>query len=192
MSALLLGYGTLLLKGSLGNSIGKASAQSKEVIPVVVRDHRRLFNVRPTHYQSSFKLSQRGIENAALNVEYAPSCSLNALGFAVNEEELKALDQRERYYVRQSAPMYTFESGEPLGTGEINVAPPDSPLVERDVAKLMPLWRDVVWARLGAYRISGRFGQYYDETTFLCDGQTRVIDVFREQLKDISDVEVPE
>jgi hypothetical protein len=192
MSALLLGYGTLLSQGSLGDSIGKASAQCKEVIPVVVPDYRRLFNLRPTHYQPSFKLSHRGIENAALNVEYARGCSLNALGFVVTEEELKKLDLRERYYGRQSAPMFAFESGESLGAGEIYVAAPDSPLVERDIGRLMPLWRDVVLARRGAYRISERFGQYYDETTYLCDGQTRVIDVYREHLKDIGNVEVIE
>ena len=46
-------------------------------------------------------------------------------------------------------------------------------------------------ARAGAYGISEAFGRMYDETTFLADGRTLMIDVYRELLKDTSDVEMP-
>ena len=55
----------------------------------------------------------------------------------------------------------------------------------------MPLWRDVVWARVGAYRISDEFGRMFDATTYLADGTTPVVDAYREHLRDISDVEMP-
>jgi hypothetical protein len=55
----------------------------------------------------------------------------------------------------------------------------------------MPLWRDVVWGRTGAYQLSEAFGAFFDETTFLGDGTTRVLDVYRDLLADTSDVPPP-
>lgn len=66
---LLVGYGTLLYRGSLGQSIGATVAESKPSVPVIVRNYKRLFNVRPEHYQSSHKLNDAGIELGAMNVE---------------------------------------------------------------------------------------------------------------------------
>lgn len=185
----LVGYGTLLHQGSLGNTIGQDSARSKRIVPVVVRDYRRLFNLRPTHYESSAKLSEAGIEDAAMNVEPAPGARFNALAFSVTPDELTDLDQRERYYSRHTRPLIEFDTGAPLGEGHFYVG--DEPYLERDTTKLMPLWRDIVWARDGAYRVSKKFGEMYDATTYLADGRTRMIDVYRELLKDTSDVPPP-
>ena len=101
----LVGYGTLLNRGSLGNSIGQEAAGTKRILPAVVHHYRRLFNLRPTHYDTSHRLSQAGIENAAMNVESSQGSSFNGLAFSVTREELAVLDQRERYYVRQVAPL---------------------------------------------------------------------------------------
>ena len=62
---------------------------------------------------------------------------------------------------------------------------------ERDIEKLMPLWRDIVWARTGAYRIGETFGRCYDETTYLADGRTLVIDRYRDVIEEVEDVELP-
>ena len=187
----LVGYGTLLNQGSLGNSIGQDEAESKRIVPAVVHGYRRLFNIRPTHYVSSHKLSADGIENAAMNVEPAEDASFNGLAFSVTPEELAALDKRERYYVRKTAPLLEFGSGKELGEGHFYIGEDDSPFLERHPDLLMPLWRDIVWARAGAYGISEAFGRMFDETTFLADGRTPMIDVYRELLEDTSDVEMP-
>jgi hypothetical protein len=110
----------------------------------------------------------------------------------VTEEELVALDRREPYYERQSAPIYDFESGEALGEGFFYAAALDAPWVERDPAKLLPFWRDVVWARSGAYRISEAFGRMYDATTYLADGRSLMVERYRGVLEDTKDVDIPE
>jgi hypothetical protein len=188
----LVGYGTLLHRGSLGQSIGRASAQKKRALPVLVRGYRRLFNLRPTHYTTSFKLNREPIENAAMNVEPAPGESFNGIAFEVTPEELEALDRRERYYRRVSAPAYHFHSGEPLGEAHFYCSEPEAIWIVRDTAKLMPLWRDIVWARTGAYRLGEAFGRCYDQTTYLADGRTLMIDRYREVIDEVDDVELPE
>jgi hypothetical protein len=189
----LIGYGTLLHRGSLGRSIGQDSAARKRIVPVVVRGYRRLFNLRPTHYETSHKLHAEPIENAAMNVEPADTdtAHFNGLGFTVTLEELRALDARERYYSRKPVPIHHFETNELVGEGHLYVSDPDADWIERDPAKLMPLWRDIVWARTGAYRVSESFGRCYDETTYLADGSSLVSDRYREVLDDTSDVELP-
>ncbi len=189
---LLVGYGTLLHRGSLGHSIGQDRASRKGIVPVLVRGYRRLFNLRPTHYDTSHKLHREPIENAAMNVEPADAASFNGLGFAVTREELEALDEREHYYGRTSIPIHHFETGELVGEGHFYVAEPDADWIERDPAKLMPLWRDIVWARTGAYGVSEAFGRCYDETTYLADGRSLMVDRYRDVLDDTSDVPPPD
>jgi len=185
----LVGYGTLLHQGSLGNTIGQDSAGAKRIVPVVVSGYRRLFNLRPTHYESSAKFSDAGIEDAAMNVERADGAQFNALAFSVTAQELADLDERERYYSRESSELIEFGTGASLGEGHFYVG--DDPYLESDPEKLMPLWRDIVWARSGAYRVGEEFGAMYDATTYLADGRTLMIDVYRDLLKDTSDVEMP-
>lgn len=191
MQSYLVGYGTLLLRGSLGHSIGQDSASTREVTPVTVEGYRRLFNLRPTHYPTSHKLHRAPIENAALNVEPAEGAQFNGLAFSVGPDELEALDERERYYRRVSVPLRHFETGEEMGEGEVYASLLDAPWIERSITKLMPLWRDIVWSRVGAYRIGPAFGEHLDDTTYLADGLTRMVDVYREVLDDIDDVEIP-
>jgi hypothetical protein len=191
MSRLVIGYGTLLLKASLSTSVGQRSAHGKSYVPVIVPGFRRLFNLRPEHYRSTAKLSTGGIECAALNVEPDPGCYLNAVAFEVSDEELEALDKRERNYSRITVQMLSFDDGQAFGQGDIYSAPLDSPFLIRDLSRLLPSWRDVVWARLGACQLGEKFGEDFDRTTYLGDGSTRMIDVYRPYLADVSDVEIP-
>jgi hypothetical protein len=179
---LLVGYGTLLYRGSLGQSIGATAAQSRPVTPVIVRDYKRLFNVRPEHYQSTHKLNPAGIELGAMNVEPSSGSSFNALVIQVNALELEILDQRERYYRRATAMVHDFSTGEPLALGHLYAADPGSNWVDCDIRRLLPRWQDIVWARTGAYAINQAFGQYYDATTYLADGETLMIDYYRRHL----------
>jgi len=173
---LLIGYGTLLYRPSLGHTIGDEAGNSIEMLPVVVEGYQRLFNLRPDHYLplTSSVLGDGGIENAAMNVEPAPGHSFNGLAFTVDYEQLPDLDRRESYYLRKRVRLRHFDSGEWMGEGWVYSSEPDARWIERDPAALLPLWRDIEWAREGAYRISERFGEYFDETTFLGDGTTLV------------------
>ena len=179
MSVQIVGYGTLLYRASLGGSIGAEAATEKPMVPVLVRGYKRLFNLRPTHYDTSFKVSAEPIENGALNVEPCPECDFNGLAFAASAKELAALDDRERYYERQSVLLYAFEGGQCLGEGFVYASRPDAPWIERDPACLLPLWRDIVWCRTGAYAVGERFGRHFDRTTHLADGQTVVVDRYQ-------------
>jgi cation transport regulator ChaC len=182
-ATLLVGYGTLLNRRSLGDSIGQDSAGAKEVIPVIVHGYRRLFNLRPDHYESSFRLGTAAIENAAANLEEASGNRFNGLAFPVTTDELEALDERERYYERRQVTLHAFDTGELIGEGHAYVSLPDARWIERDPTRLMPLWRDIVWSRGGAYRVGERFGRVYDETTLLADGTTLLIDSYRDLLE---------
>jgi hypothetical protein len=188
---LLVGYGTLLYRGSLGHSIGATPAESKPIIPVVVRDYKRLFNLRPEHYQSSNKLDVAGIELGAMNVEPSTGSSFNAVAMPVSVLELDILDRRERYYRRVAVPVHDFSTGEPVGVGHVYAADLGSHWLDRDVVRLLPRWQDIVWARTGAYAISHDFGQYYDATTYLADGETLMIDFYRHHLPNADDLALP-
>lgn len=179
---LLVGYGTLLYRASLGHTIGETPAGERAMVPVVVENFRRLFNLRPDHYQSSELWGVPGIENGAMNVEPAAGIALNGLAFRVAPAELERLDRRERYYRRVEVELRRFDDGEPLGRGQIYSSRPDERWIERAPAVLLPLWRDVVWARAGAYAIGRRFGRMFDRTTYLADGATLVVDRYRDHL----------
>ena len=185
----IIGYGTLLLRASLGSSIGQSRATQKPLRPVTVDGYIRLFNIRPDHYPSSNKFGASDIERAAMNVEPSPDHSFNGVAFETTLEELESLDHREAPYERVVVPMRDFDSGEPDGEGHLYVGL--DPWITRDPTLLLPLWRDVVWGRTGAYELGEGFGERFDQTTYLGDGEARVIDVYRELLHDTSDVDMP-
>jgi hypothetical protein len=188
----LVGYGTVLHRRSLGHSIGRESADGKSVLPVRVRGYRRLFNLRPTHYATSFKLSRDPIENAATNVEPAPGESFKRPRIRSDARRAPSARPKRAVLPRKTAPIYQFDSGALLGDGHFDVSEPDASWIVRGVEKLMPLRRDVVWARVGPYGIGEAFGRCYDETTYLADGRTLVIDRYREVIDDVGDVHFPE
>ena len=187
MSVLIVGYGTLLNTGSLAQAIGDSTAEGKSYLPVVVRNYRRLFNLRPEHYETSSKISQKPIEMAAMNVEPAAGQRFNGLAFYTKPEELASLDERERYYERHVVEIFSFETNEMIGEGYTYVVPLDSKLLSRDLAELLPRWKDIELAREGAYRISTTFGKMFDDTTFLADGETLMSDYYKEHLVDYSE-----
>jgi len=182
MGKLLVGFGTLLYRASVGDTIGRDQAEEKSMRPVVVKDHKRLFNLRPTHYESSAKLTTSGIENGAMNVEPASGHFFNALAFPVTDEELDRLDERERYYQRHTVELFDFETDELIGEGMVYMSDPNESWIERDACRLLPLWRDIVWARTGSYAVSEQFGETFDQTTFLADGKTLVVDRYADWL----------
>lgn len=174
-----VGFGTLLDKGSLGQTIGQDSAQNKSFLPVIVKGYKRLFNLRPDHYEPGLKFSAEPIELAAANVEPSRAHEFNGLAFRVDESEFSELDKRERYYKRHEVDIYDFFSNAHIGKGFTYSSELDARWIIRDNALLLPLWRDIVLARNGAYTIDMAFGKKYDDTTYMADGETSVIEYYR-------------
>ncbi len=177
-----IGYGTLLYRASVERTIGRPVGGAREMLPVRVHGFRRLFNMRPGHYDASDLWGRPDVENGAMNVEPAAAELFNGLALRVGPEELGRLDRRESDYERLRVEARDFETGEPLGTGHVYSSRPDAPWIECDPERLLPLWRDVVWARAGAYGISRQFGEAFDRTTYLADGRTLVADRYRDHL----------
>lgn len=181
----LIGYGTLLYNASLASSIGKSAVTKKIYIPVIVDGYIRTFNLRARHYSPSHMFESGGEERAAMNVEPSTNHSFNGIAFQITDRELELLDKREIYYERHVVPIRTFESGKIIAKGNIYVGL--EPWIIRDPQKLMPLWRDVIWGRTGAYQIGERFGQYFDKTTYISDNKVLVVDKYRKFLENIND-----
>lgn len=180
----IVGYGTLLYAESLQKTIGE-SIREKKYIPVFIKGFKRLFNVLPTHYKPSYKITELPHEKAAANVIISETDELNGLAFEVSESELDDLDRREKSYQRCEAQMFDFNAGEFMGSGFIYSAAMDSDRVTKDT-KFLPDWEDIAFARTGAYRYGQSFGETYDKTTFLVDGVTRVIDYYKDYLEELN------
>jgi hypothetical protein len=181
---LIVGYGTLLLRESAGRTIGEDRAAETDFLPVTVPGYRRLYNLAPPHYKPAFTLTDEPRELSAANIEPAEGAFFNGLAFAVSDEEISLLDRREGIYERKEVALLDFVSGEKLGTGFVYVAPPDCGLICRDTEELLPHFRDVVFARVGSYRISRSFGEAFDATSFLADGVTPLLSLYRDLLAD--------
>lgn len=185
----IVGYGTLLLHESLGDTVSQENAKKKKFKPIIVKNYRRLFNLLPDHYEADNRLRDDNTEIGAANVEPAEGLQFNGLSFEAFAEDLEQLDGRERYYKRSVVPHYDFETGEHLGECHVYESPLDARWLVRDNDKLLPLWRDIVYARVGAYRISEAFGKMYDQTTYLADGKTLMIDFYKEHLNTLEDLD---
>ena len=184
---LLLGYGTLLDRASLVRTVGEPALE-RPLTPAVVPGYRRLFDVRPEDYEPSHRLSPRPIEAAALNIEPASGAWLNGVVVAVSGTDLEALDVREAGYRRIRVAVRSYPEGTPVGEAFTYLAPSDAPEICRDPSRLMPRWRDVLVARAGAYAVGKAFGEMFDRTTYLADGQTLMIEVYGPHLPEPGDV----
>jgi hypothetical protein len=181
----MVGFGTLLLQESLNDTV------SKEVkinyTPVIVKNYRRLFNLLPDHYKADNRLRSDFTETGAHNIEPAKGFYFNGLSFDADAADLENLDKRERYYKRSEVPYFDFDTGKELGLCHVYESPLEARWIQRDINKLLPLWRDIVYARVGAYRISESFGKMYDETTYLADGYTLMVGFYKNYLDKLTD-----
>ncbi len=209
----IVGYGTLLSRASLARTVGEGAARRARFLPVRVRGYRRLFNLRPDHYEPSLHDSSEPIEAAAANLERREEAHFNGVLFTLDPLALDALHQRERYYDRvrvqvEPVPSWDSPSEELESNGAeappdgflptealIYVGRPDTPWVEPWLGagpeRLLPLWRDIVLARGAAYRIGPEFGEGYDATTYLADGSTLVAEWYGNALPDPFDATLP-
>lgn len=180
------GYGTLLYTGSLNRSLRREPAgDSRELVtyrPYTASGYQRLFNLRAAHYQPSHRISEGGIEMGAANIRKQPDHAFNGLCFYVNDEELRALDERERYYRRIKAPFLDFESGSLIDHGYLYVlTDAHRDLLHTSPLTLLPQYSDIAMARTGCYAISDAFGLAYDNNTYLADGTSRAMAYYARQ-----------
>lgn len=185
---ILAGFGTLLLQESLGDTVGKDGSKTKKFTPIIIKNYQRLFNLLPDHYKAVNHLRQDETEIGAANIQPLEGACFNALCFETTAEELENLDKRERYYTRILVPYFDFETGAAMGHCHIYQSPLDARWLRGNIKELLPLWRDIVYARVGAYRVSEAFGKMYDATTYLADGQTLMIDYYKDYLKELEDL----
>jgi len=189
MKIRLVGFGTLLLQESLGDTV-KGERKFK---PIIVKNYRRLFNLLPDHYEETYQhdnhLRDNWTEKGAANIEPAEGIHFNGLSFEADSADLENLDKRERYYKRSIVPHYDFYTGEHLGECHVYESPLDARWLVRDTDKLLPLWRDLVYARVGAYRWGDDFGKMYDQTTYLADGKTLAVDYYKNHLDALQDLD---
>lgn len=183
---LLVGYGTLLNRASMRKTVG-SSAQDKAFLPVIIPDFRRLFNLVPDTYTPSFRLRKEPVEVAAANVQGAEGEALNGLAVSVTSQELTALDERERFYERVEVEVLSFPERKPLGRAFAYSASPSSRWVRMEDETLLPRWKDVMLARNGAYAVSQAFGEMYDTTTFLADGHTPILELYKDILSELEE-----
>jgi len=183
MASYIVGYGTLLYTDSVGDTLG-SSARRKLYLPVMIHGFKRLFNLLPSHYNPSYKISKMPVEKAAANIIVSAGSSFNGLAFEVNQAELAEIDRRESHYLRLETIMYDFVHGEPMGKAFVySAVEKEAPIT--DDAYYLPDWEDISWARTGAYRHGERFGEMYDQTTYLADGKTLVVERYNDYLNQL-------
>lgn len=182
----LVGFGTLLLQESLGDTISNKS--KKKITPIIIKNYKRLFNLLPDHYEANNFLRTDKTEKGAANIEPAEGMLFNGLSFEADINDLEHLDKRERYYKRSIVPYFSFKTGEKLGVCHVYESPINARWIVRKNADLLPLLRDIVYARVGAYRISEAFGKMYDATTYLADGKTLMIDYYKDYINELEDL----
>ena len=183
MAVFIVGYGTLLYRKSVGDTIGH-SAKEKAYHPVIVKGYKRVFNLLPSHYEPSYRISDQPVERAAANIVSCEGALFNGLAFEVSDDELTEIDRRESHYDRIEVIIYDFESRNAIGNGYVYTANTERATLTDD-ARFLPDWIDISWARTGAYRISPDFGLMYDQTTFLADCRTAVVERYAPYLDEL-------
>lgn len=145
-----VGYGSLMSHDSLRETIG-----DKRFIPVLVKGYKRIFDINRI----------KGENSDILNLEKSPKSKFNAIMFSVSDKELEKLRKREEGYELEQIPVYHFKSKDKLGNCFV--------FVDRiDLDKTMlPSKSYFLLCREAAYHINKKFGQVWDETTFVSTGE---------------------
>ena len=106
-----IGYGSLIHPDSLKRTV--PHLQVDQIKPVRVVGYRRLFNLASMKaWNSAMPLRQSA---AVLNVEVDSDAEFGGVAFPVDENGLRALDQREFMYKRISGvECVEFSTGEPV------------------------------------------------------------------------------
>lgn len=108
--------------------------------------------------------------------------SVNGVLFSVHKEDLKKIDKREnvpKLYTREKVkvhPLHTQDDTPEYAWVYLKNEP-----VNNKGKNILPYWKDLVYARRAAYNVSNDFGEFFDQTTYLCDRETLVADLYKKK-----------
>ncbi len=147
-----VGYGSLLSHRSFHPS----EKDAKILGAVIVKGYKRIFDI-----------SESGKNSDVLNVEKSSGSEFNGILFEVDERELGKLSDREDWYNFEPVKVYDFKTKKPLGKALVCV----DHYLFIDKRKELPAKDYFILCREAAYHLSGEFGKFWDETTFLSNGE---------------------
>ncbi len=143
-----VGYGSLMSHKSLEKTV-----ENKHFKPVIVKGYKRVFNI---------------IEAGdVLNLKKNKNSRFNGVLFRVNEKELKKIRRREKGYSLEQTWAYNFLNGKKLCKCFIVI----DHLFFIDKRRRKPNKGYFVLCREAAYHISKKFGEYWDNTTYISTGE---------------------
>lgn len=159
-----IGYGSFLDEVSLSKTIKPRPARL-----VWVRGYRRIFNLKPSRMKL-YHIGGEGIKVAVANIEPAEDAKVNGVVLDVDQDELQKLMIRQQSYRIKELPYYDYETGEVLGKAMVFIGNKifRSQRIIEDYFLPIPSYLKMV--RDAAYRISGKFGKDFDDTTYIADG----------------------
>lgn len=167
----MIGYGSLMNSLSATKTLAKKSNGDHQ--PVTVHGVKRVFNYEmPERFKTAWKVPNGAKESAALNAFVTgDECDvINGVLVTVDIDEISGLRLREEDYdlVRVQFAAWGTKSGSD-GTAYILSAPSTSKYVRSDIE---PVPEYLELCRDGAFSFSKQFGTFFEQTTFLANGQT--------------------
>lgn len=176
----IIGYGSLLNINTHHNNHG-------ELIPVIVKDYQRLYNVSytPEMCETRAKIFEKYAEfqnedfskeknkliyetnSGALNVRYKQGCELNGLMFEIPKKDFVSYAEREKFYFLDKVEYISINPE----NGKINKEKQKKEAyimvaMDSEINEQNPYYLYDKGCREGAYKLGLFFGLMYDKTTF--------------------------
>ena len=146
-----VGYGSLISHHSLQETI-----PDRKFVAILVKGYKRIFNVMAKNHTD------------VLNIEKKTGHFFNGVLFTVNEDELRKIKRRERpQYEFKKSWAYEFETNKKISLALLAIDLHTS----IDHHNHLPNWLYLKSCREAAYAISQKFGQMWDQTTYLNNGE---------------------
>lgn len=140
-----VGYGSLMSHKSLRKTIS-----DKHFKPVIVNGYKRIFDLAVSK------------KSDVLNLKRSPNSKFNGLMFKVNDKELKKIQKRENGYDFEVVYPYDFKTKKKLNKSLIVIDHHAS-----DRFRRKPKKDYFIICREAAYQISKKFGEFWDNTTYI-------------------------
>lgn len=148
----IVGYGSLM-----SHKLLKETCKDKRFQPVIVKGYKRVFNI--AEYKSK--------DPDVLNLEKSKESSFNGVVFKINEEELLKMKKREDWYNLEESDYYAFDTNNKIGKCYLFI----DHLILIDKHHKNPNKKYFILCREAAYHLSKKFGEFWDNTTFVSSGE---------------------
>lgn len=147
-----VGYGSLESHESL-----KETIKDKPFKQIIVKGYKRVFNLK----------EEKSKDPDVLNLIKNKKSDFNGVLFKVNEKELKKIKEREDIYNIEETLCYNFNTNKKLSKCLIFI----DKLIYIDNKNLLPNKEYFILCRKAAYKISKKFGEYWDNSTYTSSGE---------------------